>query len=92
MVSLPTAGNPMNSVLARVRSLLQEYFSLTPEQTEPDRTLEQLGIESLEAVEFLFKLEEEFKISLSEERTVFSTVGDIVAIVEKAVAAQRTGA
>jgi acyl carrier protein len=82
----------MNSVLDRVQTLLQEHFSLSPEQTAPDRTLEQLGIESLEAVEFLFKLEEEFKISLSEERAVFATVGDIVSIVEKTLAAQRTGA
>jgi acyl carrier protein len=82
----------MNSVLDRVQTLLQEHFSLSPEQTAPDQTLEQLGIESLEAVEFLFKLEEEFKISLSEERAVFATVGDIVSIVESTLAAQRTGA
>ena len=82
----------MNSVLDRVQTLLQEHFSLSPEQAAPDQTLEQLGIESLEAVEFLFKLEEEFKISLSEERAVFATVGDIVSIVEKTLAAQRTGA
>jgi acyl carrier protein len=82
----------MNPVLDRVQTLLQEHFSLSPAQTGPDQTLEQLGIESLEAVEFLFKLEEEFKISLSEERAVFATVGDIVSIVEKTLAAQRTGA
>jgi acyl carrier protein len=82
----------MTTVLARVQSLLQEHFSLAPDQTAPDRRLTELGIESLDAVEFLFKLEDEFKISLTEERAVFNTVGDIVSIVEKVLAARPSAA
>jgi acyl carrier protein len=82
----------MTTVLARVQSLLEEHFSLAPDQTASDRRLTELGIESLDAVEFLFKLEDEFKISLTEERAVFNTVGDIVSIVEKVLAARPSAA
>jgi acyl carrier protein len=79
-------------VLPRIQALLREHFSLSAEQTAPERLLSDLGIESLAAIEFLFKLEDEFGISLSEERGGFKTVADIVTIVEKALSAKRASA
>jgi acyl carrier protein len=43
-----------------------------------------LGIDSLAAIEFMFELENQFKVSLSDERTELVTVGDIVTVVEHA--------
>jgi acyl carrier protein len=81
----------MSSVLARVQSLLQEHFSLTPAQTAPEQILTELGIESLDALEFIFKLEDEFNVSLTEERPVFTTVGDIVSTMERVLAGRHSG-
>jgi acyl carrier protein len=77
----------MDQVLPRVQALLQNHFSLTAEQTAPQQLLADLGIESLDAIEFLFKLEDEFKISLSDQRGTFRTIADIVNVVERAVSA-----
>jgi acyl carrier protein len=81
----------VDPVLPRIQTLLREHFSLTPDQTAPERRLADLGIESLEAIEFLFKLEDEFGIALSNERGGFKTVADIVTVVEGALS-ERTRA
>jgi acyl carrier protein len=56
-----------------------------------DRLLD-LGLESLDAVEMIFDLEEKFDVQIpynantNNPRTEFETVGDVVAAVEKLVA------
>jgi len=51
--------------------------------------LEDLGLESLDAVEMIFDLEEKFDIQIpynaNNTRTEFSTVGEVVSAVEKIV-------
>jgi acyl carrier protein len=54
--------------------------------------LEDLGIESLDAVEMIFELEEKFDIEIpynaNDARPEFDTVGDVVKAVEGLVAAK----
>jgi acyl carrier protein len=71
-------------MLQQVQALLQTHFSLTAEQVQPETPLVDLGIDSLAAIEFMFQLENEFKVSLSDERTELVTVSDIVAVVRHA--------
>ena len=51
--------------------------------------LEELGLESLDAVEMIFELEEKFDITIpynaNESRTEFDTVGDVVRAVTSLV-------
>jgi len=51
--------------------------------------LEDLGLESLDAVEMIFELEEKFDITIpynaNDSRTEFDTVGDVVRAVESLV-------
>jgi acyl carrier protein len=51
--------------------------------------LEELGIESIDAVEMIFDLEEKFDIQIpynaNNARTEFDTVGDVVRAIEKLV-------
>jgi acyl carrier protein len=55
-----------------------------------------LGLESLDAVEMIFDLEEKFDIQIpynantNNPRTEFETVGDVVAAVEKLVAQKKS--
>jgi acyl carrier protein len=73
-----------STTLKRVQELLQAHFSLAPDQVRPDTPLVDLGIDSLAAIEFMFELENQFQVSLSDERTELVTVADIVAVVEHA--------
>lgn len=55
-----------------------------------------LGLESLDAVEMIFDLEEKFDVQIpynantNNPRTEFETVGDVVAAVEKLVAQKQS--
>ena len=58
--------------------------------------LEDLGLESLDAVEMIFDIEEKFDISIpynantNNPRTEFDTVGDVVKAIEKLVAEKKS--
>jgi acyl carrier protein len=82
------ALSPVDSILPRVQHLLRDHFDLATEKLLPDQCLTDLGIDSLAAIEFLFKLEDDFDISLADERGDFRTVADIASIVEKALSAK----
>ena len=53
--------------LGRIRQLAAKEFSINPEGLDPKAPLDTLGIDSLSFIEFMFKVEEEFGISVSDE-------------------------
>jgi acyl carrier protein len=53
--------------LGRIRQLAAKEFSINPEGLDPNAPLERLGIDSLSFIEFMFKVEEEFGVSVSDE-------------------------
>lgn len=76
------------STLETIRKLMQERLHLKPEETEPEQSLEALGIDSLSVVELMFELEDAFHIKLTEERAPIRTVGDVVSLVDRVLAAK----
>ena len=58
---------------------------LTPDEVTPEMSLrDDLGLDSLGAVEMVMNLEEEFGVSLTdEELSALSTVGDVFRLVEE---------
>jgi len=80
------------SVRDRVIRIIAEQASVAVADVTPDKTLEELGIDSLGLVESLFAIEEEFDISVPfnanvPEESAFDVgnVGAIVAAVEDLV-------
>jgi acyl carrier protein len=60
---------------ARVRDIVARYLDIPAEKVEPDSKLEELGLDSLGALELIFQIEEEFKIVVPNERAAeFLTV------------------
>ena len=53
--------------LARIRDLASKEFSLDAQALGPAAPLDSLGIDSLSFIEFMFKIEEEFGVSVSDE-------------------------
>ena len=68
--------------LSKIQSMLAKEYGLPIERLDPEQPLVDLGIDSLTTIEFMFKLEDEFSISLSEERGTLSTVRDIADLVD----------
>ena len=63
--------------LSKIQSMLAKEYHLPIQRLGPEQALADLGIDSLTTIEFMFKLGDDFSISLSEERGTLSTVRDI---------------
>jgi acyl carrier protein len=74
------------STLAIIQQLLTKEFDLSPDRVAPDAPLADLGIDSLATIEFMFLVEEKFKLELSGEPVAVKTVGDIVREVDGLIA------
>ena len=53
--------------LARIRELAAKEFSVDSGALDPSAPLDTLGIDSLSFIEFMFKVEEEFDVIVSDE-------------------------
>ncbi|MCL6555343.1 MAG: acyl carrier protein [Burkholderiales bacterium] len=75
----------------RIRSLIAKEFNINEADLKPDSRLEDFGLDSLSVIEFMFTLESEFDIVLSEEREKIETLQDIVNMVDRLLAAKQAG-
>ncbi len=69
----------------KVKDIIVEALGCDADAVTPEATLEDdLGADSLDAVELNMALEEEFEITIADEEIAnFKTVSDIVAYIEK---------
>jgi len=68
-------------VMETVKSILAENLNIAPESVDSDSTFESLGIDSLDLVELIVRLEQECDIDFGEPEGL-ATVGDLVSYVE----------
>lgn len=68
----------------KVKQLIAQQLNKSiDEVTEDKEVVQDLGADSLDVVEMLMSLEEEFKITVPEEDAVnIKTVGDIIKLIE----------
>ena len=76
------------SSLLTIQRMMVEQFDLKLENLTPDATLESLGLDSLSVIEFMFNLEDEFKIKLPDERVEIKTLQDVTNLVDRIIAEQ----
>ena len=74
--------------LARIKELAAKEFSLDPARLDPAAPLDALGVDSLSFIEFMFKIEEEFGVSVTDEELKgIKTLADLERQVAAALAA-----
>ncbi len=78
------------SSLATIQRMMVEQFDLKIEDLTPDAELEKLGIDSLSVIEFMFTLEDELKIKLSNEHVELKTIQDVANSIDKLIAEQKS--
>ena len=68
----------------KVKKLLAEQLNIDAEKiTEKSKVIDDLGADSLDVVEMLMTLEDEFNVTVSDEESVtLKTVGDIVKLID----------
>jgi acyl carrier protein len=77
------------TTIERIRKLLVEKLELNAEEIVPDATLDSLGLDSLDKIEFIFALEDEFKIKIEDRNVRIDTIRDGVTLIERLVAEQK---
>jgi acyl carrier protein len=61
--------------LERVRRIIASYLNLPADEIVPETRLQDIGVDSLGALELVFRMEEEFGVSVPDERIPeFTTV------------------
>jgi acyl carrier protein len=74
--------------LARIKQLAAQEFSIEPARLDAVASLESLGIDSLSFIEFMFKVEEEFGVAVSDDDLKgIKTLSDLERHVASALAA-----
>lgn len=77
-VSSKDYNSSVMDTLARIRQLAAKEFSINPDGLDPAAPLDKLGIDSLSFIEFMFKVEEEFGVAVSdEELKAIKTLADL---------------
>ena len=73
-----------NEIYEKVKAILVESLSLEKDDVKPESDLiNDLGINSLELADLVFRCEDEFDIEIDEKATSkFSTVADVVNYLE----------
>lgn len=74
-----------------VAKLLAERLEIDISSIHPDTPLEALGADSLTVVELMFDLEDEFNVSLGDERPSLVVVQDIADNIDRLVSAKPAG-
>lgn len=66
-------------VLSKVKEIISEQLDIDPEGIEMESTFEEMDADSLDLVELVMALEEEFNIEITDEEIEnIKTVGDVV--------------
>ena len=84
----------MSAVAEGVREIILAKTKGGRSEVNDSDWLDELGIDSLEAVEMIFELEERFNIEIpvnaNNSETVFKTVADVIRVVEELVISKST--
>ncbi|HET7319507.1 MAG TPA: phosphopantetheine-binding protein [Nitrospirota bacterium] len=75
--------------MARIKRLFIDKIEVREELLKPETTLESLGLDSLDTIEFLFSLEEEFHIKIDDRSKSITTIQDVVNLIDIIAAEQR---
>ena len=81
----------MQTTLERLQRILADKFSVPAEKVLPEAPLESLGLDSLDLIEVLFEVEEEFNIRVPQDGSQAlraATVQSIIDSIEKAQAGE----
>ena len=74
------------STLETLQAMLADEFKLTPAQLEPEARLEDLGVDSLNLIELIFKLEDRFNLKINDDGRKLVTIKDVAAYVDELLA------
>jgi len=81
----------MSTTLERLKQLFIAKFDFNIRELKPTKRLEELGLDSLDMIEFMFDIENEFEIKIPDQEFKVTTIQEIVDAVDRFISEQRIG-
>jgi acyl carrier protein len=81
----------VSTTLERLQQLFIAHFDFKIEDLAATTTLENLGLDSLDVIEFMFEIENEFNIRIPDREFKVTTLQDMVAAVDRFISEQAIG-
>ena len=78
----------MSNTLERLQQLFIAKFYFNIEELKPTTTLEYLGLDSLDIIEFMFDIEKEFNIRIPDREFKVTTIQDMVDALDRFISKQ----
>ena len=78
----------MPTTFERLRQLFMTHFDYNIEKLTVTTTLENLGLDSLDIIDFLFDIESEFNIKIPDREFKVTTIQDMVDALDRFIAEQ----
>ncbi len=78
----------MADTMERIKKLFLENFDFDESRLKPEATIESLGLDSLDKIEFIFALEKEFDITVPDREVTLNSIQDIIDVVDRLTAEQ----
>jgi len=76
------------SSLKELQDLIQEKYGIEPAALDPHASMRDKGFDSLTLVEFVFAVEDHFKISMPDHDVNVDTLAELAAVVDRTLGAQ----
>ncbi len=76
------------TTIERIKKLFLENFDFSEDRLQPDATIESIGLDSLDKIEFMFELEKEFDIKIPDREVKLSSIREMVDVIDRLVAEQ----
>ena len=71
------------STWERIKKLFIKNFDFPEERLQPEATIESIGLDSLDKVEFLFALEKEFNVRIPDRDVQLNSIQDMINVIER---------
>jgi acyl carrier protein len=78
----------VSTTLERLKQLFLAHYDYKVEQVTATTTLENLGLDSLDIIEFMFDIENEFNIRIPDQEFRARTIQDMVDAVDRFISEQ----
>lgn len=80
------------TTLERLQALLVKHNQVTHDDLVPDASLEALGLDSMDTIDLLFNIEDEFNITVPRDQAPLKTLQDVVDYIDRLVSEQHAHA
>lgn len=78
----------MADTLQTLKKIIAEKLDRDPESISPESTMEDIGLDSLDTFDVIFRAEEEFNIKVTDYQAELKTLQDVVNLIDQLIKEQ----